>query len=428
MFVKVKQKQYGPFSSAELKDLVAAGKFSAHDMVYHEDEDQWVKAEKVNELKNLFSSAVEQDRRKKVIAIGGGKGGVGKTILTASLGIGLATLDRDVVIVDVDLGGANLHTCMGILEPKHTFYHYYTLQRERLEDILLDTPIENLKLISGACGTLGLANPRYTQKLRFINELKSINSDYILLDLGAGSSYNVIDFFLAADEGIIVTTPEPMAIQESFNFLKVSLLRKLGRIFKDHSKVRALLEQEDIMQPGRMSLTMENILAEVEKIDPEASKIFEKALVDFRPKLLLNMVYESDEIKEGMAFQAAASELLSLDVEFLGYIEFDDSVRHAVKEMRPFIINNPRSKASKSLAKIITIKLLGKSGWQGFREKSRLYKQMSDESYIYPTPAIHESSTICSVRCFYWDDCEYQNGGFPCAVRHLEPIFKKTTT
>lgn len=425
MFVKVKQKQYGPFSSSELKNLVSAGKFSAQDMVYHEGEDQWVKADKVEDLKGLFAGAVEQERQKKVYAIGGGKGGVGKTVLAASLGIGLAALDQEVVIVDADLGGANLHTCMGILEPKHTFYHFYSLQCESLQDILLDTPIKNLKLISGACGTLGLANPRYTQKLRFINELKSINADYILLDLGAGSSYNVIDFFLAADEGIIVTSPEPMAIQESFNFLKVCLLRKLCRIFKEHTVVSTLLEQDGVMQPGRMSSTMDNILSEVNKIDSEAGQIFEQILTEFRPKLVLNMVYEADEVKEGMAFQTAAAELLSLDVDYLGYIEFDDSVRRAVKELRPFIIDNPRSKASRSLAKIITLKLLGKSGWQGYREKRRLRRQIADESDLYPSPDIHESTTICSVRCFYWDDCEYQNGGHPCAVRHLEPIFKR---
>jgi len=425
MFVRVQHKQYGPFSSAELKNLVATGKFTAQDMVYHEDEDQWVKAENHEELQNLFSGQAEQEYQRKVYAIGGGKGGVGKTVLTASLGIGLAASKRNVVIVDADLGGANLHTCMGILEPKYTFFHFYTLQCEHLQDILLDTPIENLKLISGTCGTLGLANPRYSQKLRFIKELKTLVADDILLDLGAGSSYNVIDFFLAADEGIIVTSPEPMAIQESFNFLKVCLLRKLHYTFRGHSGVMELFEQEDIMQPGRMSVTMDDILSQVRTIDSDAGTQFEQILKEYHPKLILNMVYEADEIKEGLAYQAAVAELLSLDVEFLGYIEYDDSVRYAVKELRPFIISNPRSKASKSLAKIITTKFQSKSGWQGFREKRRLYKEMADESFLYPIPDLHQSATICSVHCFYWGDCEYQNGGHPCAVRHLEPIFKK---
>jgi len=425
LFVRVKQKQYGPFSPAELKNLVATGKFSANDLVYHEDEDQWVEATKIEQLKGLFQKPIEQERSKKVMAIGGGKGGVGKTVLTASMGIGLATLGQEVVMVDADLGGANLHTCMGILEPKYTFYHYYTLQRNNLQDILLETPIEHLKLISGACGTLGLANPRYSQKLRLIKELKGINADYILLDLGAGSSYNVIDFFMAADEGIVVTSPEPMAIQESFGFIKVCLLRKLRHTFRDHPEVSALLEKENIMQPGRMTSTVEDILSEVEKIDSKAAQQFEEILTAFQPKLILNMVHEPNEIREGMALQTAVSELLSLDLEFLGYLEFDDSVRRAVKELKPFIIDNPRSKASRSLAKIITVKLLGKSGWHGFREKRKLQKQIGDESEIYPSPDIYEATTICSVRCFYWDDCEYQNGGFPCAIRHLDPIFKR---
>ena len=137
MLVRIDEKQYGPLSQTELKKLVKEGNFSPDDQVWLEDEGEWVEAEKIHELKNLFTKKLEEPDR-KIIALGSGKGGVGKTVLSASLGIGLAALGKDVVLVDADFGGANLHTCMGILEPQYTFFDYYTLQCDSLDDILLE--------------------------------------------------------------------------------------------------------------------------------------------------------------------------------------------------------------------------------------------------------------------------------------------------
>lgn len=423
VYIKIKDEQVGPCSSQELKKLVAAGEFSQNDLVYHEDSEEWVKAGHLPDFRTVFAGPAPSERQKTVYAIGSGKGGVGKTVLTASLGIGLASLDNQVVIVDADLGGANLHTCMGILEPQYTFYHFYTLQCDTLEEIMLDTPVDNLKLISGACGTLGLANPRYSQKLRFISELRRINADFILLDLGAGSSYNVIDFFLAADKGIVVTTPEPIAIQEAFNFIKVSLLRKLQRSFKSHPDVLAVFEKDHLTQAARMANTMNAMLAEVKAIDQDAAAKAEQIVDAFRPQLILNMVHSTAEVREGGALRIAANELLSIQLDYLGYIQYDTSVRKAIKELRPFVIDDPKSKASQNLAKLISAGLLGKSGWKGFQEKRKVSRQVAAAAAEYPPNTVKESDTICSVRCFYWDDCEYMNGGYPCPIRHLDPIF-----
>jgi flagellar biosynthesis protein FlhG len=425
LFVKIKDKQRGPFSSHELKKLVLNGEFDCKDLVFHEETQEWIEAGKLDELQNLFVTQPEKEQQKIVYAIGGGKGGVGKTVLTASLGIGLAALGNKVVIVDADLGGANLHTCIGMLEPMYTFYHFYTLQKDKLEDIVLDTPIENLKLISGACGTLGLANPKFSQKIRFINELRQLNADVILVDLGAGSSYNVIDFFLAADQGILVTTPEPMAIQETFNFVKICILRKFFREFKSNASVFSILEREVLTQPGRMNLTVDGMLKEIRKIDSHAAVQMEQFLKEFCPHFILNMVHSADEIKEGDTLRTAAKELLSIDIDYIGFIDYDESVRLSVKELRPFIINNPKSRASRSLAKLITLGILGRRGWKGFKERRKVIKQIITEASLYPKTDLKENATICSVQCFYWGDCEYQNGGYPCPIRHLDPIFHR---
>ena len=423
VFIKINDQQQGPFSTGELRKMISTGEFSCNDLVYLEAENQWVKAGESDEYKSLFEK--DESLQKTVYAIGGGKGGVGKTVTTASLGVGLATLGNQVVIVDADLGGANLHTCMGILEPEYTFYHFYTLQRETLGDILLDTPVENLKLISGACGTLGLANPKYTQKLRFISNLKSINADYILLDLGAGASYNVIDFFLAADQRIVVTSPEPMAVQETFNFVKIAIFRKLQRHFRKNEPIVELLESDSFAEPGRMGITVGDLLVKIKKIDSQAFAETEQILHEFNPKLVLNMVHEKDETKEGTTLKTAVEELLAIEMDFVGIVEYDESVRNSVKDLKPYLLANPKSKASRSLAKLISVGLLQKSGWRGFSHKRQLIRRATEESKSYPTNQLKESDVICSVNCFYWGDCDFQNGGYPCPVRHLDPIFKR---
>lgn len=425
LFVRVDDKQYGPFSRHELRGLARKGKFTPGDWVWHDENNEWVQAEQLNELKSLFTDeAVFDGQQNTIIAVGGGKGGVGKTVVTASLGVALASLGHKVVLVDADLGGANLHTVMGILEPEYTFFDFYTLNRESLNDIVLETNVQNLGLISGACGTLGLANPKYSQKLRFIKQLRSVDAEFLLLDLGAGSSYNIIDFFLAADEGIVVTNPEPMAIQEAFHFIKVCLLRKLKRAFHGNKAVTALLDREEITRPGRMQMTLADVSTRVREIDERTGDFFDQVLESFRPKLILNMVTSPKDYKEGVAIQSAAAEILSIDVDYLGYISHDQSVREAVRSLKPFLLQDPKSQASQDLAKIINVKLLGKSMFKSLWEKRKLQKRLQQEQALYPELNLADKAPTCSIKCFYWGDCEYQNGGHPCSVRHLEPIFK----
>ncbi len=425
LFVRVNEKQYGPFSRRELHGMVRQGKFSAKDLIWNEEQDQWVEAGALADANGLLNEAPSpQENRQRVIAVAGGKGGVGKTVMTASLGVGLASLGYQVVMVDADLGGANLHTVMGILEPARTFFDFYTTQVDRLQDVVLETPVKNLGLISGACGTLGLANPKYSQKQRFIRELRSIPADFLLLDLGAGSSYNVIDFFLAADEGILVTNPEPMAVQECFNFIKICVLRKLKLAFRQHEKVMAVIEGDELGRPGRIEAPMSQVVDKVREADATAAALIEQVLEAFRPRLIVNMMDNPDDAKEGWAIRSAAADLLGVEVEFLGCVSADHSVRQAVRELRPFLLHNPNSQASQDLAKLINLKILGKSGLKNFFGKRRFKKTLYDMQVGMPGTNLHEHAPICSSKCFYWGDCDFQNGGQLCPVRHVEVMFK----
>ncbi len=424
VLVRVNGEQSGPFTTSELRALVRKGKFSLNDYVWSEDDEEWIKAEQLDQVRRLFDQNYLEDSEKNVIAIASGKGGVGKTIVTASLGVGLAALGKDVILVDADFGGANLHTCMGLLEPKYTFFDYYTMEREDLEDIVLDSPISNLKLISGACGTLGIANPKYSQKQKLVRDLRNLKADYVILDLAAGTSLTVIDYFLAVDLGIVLTTPEPMAIQEAFDFIKLCLLRKLQQAFRNEPEILALLDIGGFNQLTQLNAPMPQLLNKVRQASPEIADRVMAELDKFQPKLILNMVMEPDEVREGVTIKTAAAELLLVNVDYIGYIEYDETMRQSVKEMRPFILHNPSSPASRSLARIITIKLLNKNRIAALLKNWQMRRAAHAQSETYPATSLTESDIICSHKCFYWDDCEYQSGGMPCRVRHLEPLFK----
>ncbi|OQX84418.1 hypothetical protein B6D60_09405 [candidate division KSB1 bacterium 4484_87] len=424
LMVRVKEKQYGPISSTELRTMVRKGKFSPNDYVWNDSQEEWVKAQDIEAVRKLFQTAPLENTERKVIAIASGKGGVGKTVISASLGVGLSALGKEVILVDADFGGANLHTCMGILEPQYTFLDYYTMNRETLEDIVLDSPIDNLKLISGACGTLGMANPKFSQKQRLIGELKNLPADYVIMDLAAGSSFHVIDFFLSVDESIIVTTPEPMAIQESFDFIKLCLLRKLQQTFKNDQEALRLLNIEGDGNLIYFNQPLEDVVGKIKNSHPDIAQKVEQALSEFRPRLILNMVMEPDEIREGMSLKTAAFELLSVDLDYMGYVDYDDNMRQSAKSLRPFLLNNPNSPAARSIAKIITLKLFNQKHISAMMKKWQLRRKVYSQAQQYPTFEEKNNDIICSVKCFYWDECEFQNGGMPCRVRNLQPTMK----
>src|SRR3712207_4619388 len=105
---------------------------------------------------------------KKIWAIGGGKGGVGKSLVSANVAICLALMGHKVVAVDLELGGANLHTCLGLPIPQMTLSDYVSKKVTRFEDLLVSTPIANLKIISGAQDELGMANLKHMHKNQII--------------------------------------------------------------------------------------------------------------------------------------------------------------------------------------------------------------------------------------------------------------------
>ena len=149
------------------------------------------------------------DSKIKLWSIGGGKGGIGKSVISLGLGISLAHLGKKVILIDGDLGGANLHTLMGVRYPHVTLEHFLLRKVDRLEDTIIQTQLEDIGLICGADDLLGAANPTYSQKIRLLNQIEALPAQYILLDLGAGTAFNLLDFFNYSRERSSSSVPRP---------------------------------------------------------------------------------------------------------------------------------------------------------------------------------------------------------------------------
>jgi flagellar biosynthesis protein FlhG len=351
LFVRTKEKQYGPLSEHDFRRMIMAGRITAEDLVWHYYQNIWVEAQRIEKYKPLFTNNKHLSKN-RIVAIGSGKGGVGKTALTASMGIQLAALNKRVVLVDADFGSPNLHEWMGIHQPSISLQAFFEKQAAHLKDVAIKTPVRNLRLISGASGNLGIANLKHFQTLRFIKSLHSLDADFVLIDLGPGSSYKVIDLFLSADESIIVSVPESTAIIDAFNFLKICLLRELKRNVEYSATAAKILAKAESKQTGNIRSSFKAMMMEMQKADKRAWSICVGVLKSFRPKLVLNMLFDRREDREGFIFKAALEKLLLINVDYLGYVEFDYNAREASKQAQPYFLTNGRSKGSKRYSDI----------------------------------------------------------------------------
>jgi len=288
-------------------------------------------------------------RRRRIVAVGGGKGGIGKSLVSANLGIALARAGHRVTLVDVDLGGANLHTCLGINQPQGTLSDVVT-RGTRLETLAAPTGIENLSLVSGAMDALDAANPRAQARARLVEQLQTLDTDYLVLDLGAGTSLHTIDFFLLADHGVLVLLPEPTSVENAYRFLKAALFRRLQQTAQALGV--AHLAEAALGSQGSAMRTPAEVVKAVAQSNPDAAAQMERSLRDFRVKLVVNQVRAPADQGVGRAVVAAWKKFFGLDMDYLGAIAYDDSAWQTVRKRRPLLVDAADSAAASNLTSV----------------------------------------------------------------------------
>jgi flagellar biosynthesis protein FlhG len=289
---------------------------------------------------------IPERRARRVVAIGGGKGGIGKSFVAANLAVELARRGQRVVLVDADLGGANLHTVLGMDLPRRTLSDFVEHRVERIEDVVTPTGIANLGLVSGAMDHLDAANPKHAQKMRLLRHIQSMDVDHTIVDVGAGTSLNVVDFFLVSDHGILVLVPEPIAVENVYRFVKAAFWRRVRNVvsvcgFED--LLRAVLGDGTFRSPVE-------IVAALTSRSPEAGQVLARQLELFRPRLVVNQARTPQDAEIGAAVIAAWRKFFGLEMDYLGHIQHEAEMWRTVRARRALVARDQA--ASRSFARI----------------------------------------------------------------------------
>ncbi len=275
----------------------------------------------------------------EIIAVASGKGGVGKSFFAANLAMSIKKIDDAVLLVDGDLGGANLHSFVGLKAQGKGIYNFLK-ENFKMEDVILETPAE-VDFIGGSSDVLGMAHINNFEKLKILNHLKRSNYRYVVMDLGAGTSYNMIDFFNFSDKKVLIMNSEPTSIENSYGFLKIALYRKIERqLFKDPrlENICGKLRSRSMNYQK-----VDDIIEELEKIDDKLTKEVLDIVDNYKVGLVLNMLKFKKELNIFYGFENVAKKYLRISVEKLGFLPYDLYVSESLKRLEPYYLNTTDS-------------------------------------------------------------------------------------
>ena len=279
-----------------------------------------------------------------VISVASGKGGVGKSVVSVNLALVLARMGKQVVLADLDVGGADAHVMVGLLNPLLTLTDFLNHRIEHLDDLAQRLSIDpNLRIIPGTGDTLATANMAYAQKKRLIRNFQNIRADVIIVDIGAGASYHTLDFFLMADHHITVATPDPTSVLDLYRFIKLAAIRRVLSMFM----------MRDVMAEGlanRDYSSVEEVLDVAGKTDESGRAFAETTLRAFQPTLVLNRVSGRARVNV-LQLRKLLKEYVGGDLTLLGEIPEDPAMEQAVRAYVPVVQHAPSSPAAIALAK-----------------------------------------------------------------------------
>ena len=288
-----------------------------------------------------------------IISIGGGKGGIGKSFLTANIAVRLATLGFKVAAIDLDLGAANLHTCLGVPSPTKGVSNFFQGEVETLEETGVPTCVPNLTLYGGNQDFWQHVKPQGSQKIKLINHLQELDADYVFIDLGAGTHVHTLDFFIFSDAGLLVVVPEPTSIENAYVFMKSVMFRKIQNICRAF-EIRPDLENallEKIVGPSTNTTPFHEFYKFIQQnngIDKEIINIINATNVG----IVMNQVRTQEDRDLGLSMSSICNQYFGFSSQFLGSMRYDDSAWKSIRIRKPLVIDYPQSVASSNIYQI----------------------------------------------------------------------------
>ncbi len=288
-----------------------------------------------------------------IIPVAGGKGGVGKSFVTANLAVALARRGHRTIAVDLDLGNSNLHSLLG-LENRYPGVGEYLRGTVKCapSELIVETSVPGLGFIPGDGRMPFMANITYNQKLAIIRLLKALPARYILLDLSAGTAFNTLDLFQMAKSGLVVTTPEHPALMSTLVFVKNLVLRAIDQSLRRDTSLKQRLNEMYKQSVKDPVFTVENFRRQLAEEEPDAAEMIESICRRIRPRFVYNMVESFKDTEVFANIDRTFAEVLSIECDHLGLIPYDSRIRRFLKEPGIFLVDGPKSLAADTIDRL----------------------------------------------------------------------------
>jgi flagellar biosynthesis protein FlhG len=275
-------------------------------------------------------------RAGRVIAVAGGKGGVGKSLVSLNTAVMLGRLGYKTTIVDCDLGAPNLHTLLGVTRPGPGLGGFLDHEIALLTDAAIDVGAPNLRIIPGSARP-GAANINAGQKLRLLRAIANLGGDVVIVDVGAGTAFNTVDFVTAADLKLLVMTPQLPSLQNAYTFLKACVQRSLRRL-PDDAESRAILE--DLLTGEGESRPVQRAVSILRDQHTGLADSIVDVLSRFGVMLVGNM--STSERDRGVFGRISnmMSDYLMIQAPLVATLPLHDAVRTSVDQRRPVALTD----------------------------------------------------------------------------------------
>lgn len=287
----------------------------------------------------------------QILPIASGKGGVGKSLLSANLAIALGQLGKKVVLADLDLGASNLHLAIGQNIRDKSIGTYLT-DKTPFKDIIEPTEYQNVSFIAGDSQIPGLTSLKAVQKEKLVRNFRRIDADFLILDLGAGTHQIILDMFLQSPQGILVTSPTVTATLDGYLFLKNSVFRLMYTTFKRGSPGYEFLEKLKTSSDSMKNLYIPKIVSALEQADPKNTEIFKSRIHQFRPRLVLNMIDDPKDADRAQRIRKSCEQYLGISLEYLGLMFRDYLQDKALSSRLPVTVYKPHSVLAQAIFRI----------------------------------------------------------------------------
>lgn len=279
----------------------------------------------------------------QIIAVGGGKGGVGKSFMSSSIALFLSQMGYKTKIIDLDLGAANIHTYLGLPTPKVGIDNYIKNPHMKLHQVATKTAFPNLELISCATDDPNVLEYSEFDRSRLMSGIYHMDADFIILDLSAGTHYTTLDFFLMASHPLVVMTPEPVSVENAYRFIKSSFFRRIKRfefqlnLQDEINRIMAQKEELGVRSPG-------DLLYYLEKNEPERGVELQKLMQKFRIGLVLNQGRSQRDLELAPSIKSVCMKYFGISCDLLGQVEHDNAVWQSLRRRKHLLVDCPQSR------------------------------------------------------------------------------------